>query len=79
MTKIGEPVQVAMLFRGKDVQPNAFLWNGHRYGVEQIYLVHKTRFGEVLRWHFTVATSGGAVAKLTFDTLSLAWQLEEMG
>lgn len=79
MTKVGESVQVAMLFREREVRPNAFLWNGHRYEVEHIYLVHKTRVGEALHWHFTVATTGGGTAKLTFDTLSLAWNLEEIG
>lgn len=78
MAKVGELVQVAMMFKGKEVQPHAFLWQGHRYDVEHIYLIHKTRIGEALRWHFTVATLGGATAKLVFDTLSLSWQLESI-
>jgi len=78
MTKIDQLVQVATLFRGTEVKPGAFLWNGRRYEVEHIYLVHKTRLGDVLIWHFTVGTSGGAVAKLLFDTASLHWQLESL-
>lgn len=74
MPAIDEPVQVAMLFRGQEVRPSAFLWHGHRYEVERILLVHKTRVGDVLRWHFTVAIPGGS-AILIFDTFSLAWQL----
>lgn len=75
MTDIDEHVQVAMLFRGAEVQPNAFLWNGHRYEVTRILLLHKTRLGDVLRWHFSVVITGGS-AELTFDTASLTWRLQ---
>ncbi len=77
MSDINEQIQVAMLFRGSEVQPNAFLWNGHRYEVERILLLHKTKLGDVLRWHFSVAITGGS-AELTFDTASLAWQLKSI-
>ncbi len=74
--EINEPVQVAMLFRGNEIRPHAFLWHGHRYEVQRVLLTHKTRVGEVLRWHFTIQTTGGGTARLIFDTLSLHWQLE---
>lgn len=79
MSDINEPIQVAMLFRGEEIRPAAFMWHGHRYEVDQVLLAHKTRLGDVLQWHFTVETQGGGVAKLAFDTLSLAWQLEAIG
>ena len=78
MTTIDEPIQVAMLFRGEEIRPHAFLWNGHRYEVRHVTLVHKTHIGDVLQWHFTVQTIQGSTARLAFDTLSLGWQLEEM-
>lgn len=65
-----------MIFRGEEIRPAAFVWNGRRYDVSRILLAHKTRVGEVLRWHFNVETAGGGVAQLSFDTLSLRWQLE---
>lgn len=77
MAEIGEQIQVAMLFRDDEVRPSAFLWNGHRYEVERILLLHKTRLGNVLRWHFSVAVAGGN-AELSFDTASLAWHLEKI-
>ena len=76
MTDVQENIQVAMLFRGQDVRPGAFLWNGRRYEVVRILLVHKTRIGEDLQWHFTVQMVGEGSAKLIFDTVSLNWQLE---
>jgi hypothetical protein len=79
MSDINEQVQVAMLFRAGEVRPAAFLWNGHRYEVSRVTLAHKTRLGDVLQWHFAVETKGGGVARLAFDTLSLAWQLEAIG
>lgn len=79
MSEINETVQVAMLFRAGEVRPAAFLWNGHRYEVTAVNLIHKTRLGDVLRWHFTVETTSGGTARLAFDTLSLSWQLEAIG
>lgn len=76
---VDESIQVAMLFRGNEIRPHAFLWNGHRYEVQTVTLVHKTQIGDVLQWHFTVQTVGGGTARLAFDTLSLRWQLEEIG
>lgn len=76
MNTIDEPIQVAMLFRGDEVRPAAFVWNGRRYDVIKILLAHKTRHGDVLRWHFAVETDGEATARLNFDTLSLRWTLE---
>lgn len=78
MPMIDAPIQVAMLFRGGEVRPHAFMWNGHRYEIERVLLAHKTRLGDILRWHFTVYTTGHATARLLFDTLSLSWQLEEL-
>lgn len=78
MTDIDEPIQVAMLFRGDEIRPHAFLWHGHRYEISRVLLAHKTRVGDILRWHFNVETQGGGVATLLFDTLSLQWQLEKI-
>lgn len=74
-TDIDETIQVAMLFRGEEIRPAAFVWNGRRYDVAKILLAHKTRHGDVLRWHFSVETNGGGHAELLFDTLSLSWRL----
>lgn len=79
MSNINEQVQVVMLFRSGEVRPAAFLWNGHRYEVTNVNLIHKTRLGDVLRWHFAVETKDGGTARLAFDTLSLNWQLESIG
>jgi len=77
-TNIDEVIQVAMLFRGEDIRPAAFVWNGRRYDVTRILLAHKTRHGDVLRWHFNVETSGNGQAELLFDTLSLSWRLNSL-
>lgn len=76
--QVDEQIQVAMLFRKGEVRPAAFLWRGQRYVVKLVHLVHKTRLGDVLRWHFTLSTETGESGRLCFDTLSLHWTLEEL-
>lgn len=78
MFEVNEPIQVAMLFKNGEVQPVAFLWNGYRYEITAVTIIHKTRIGDVLRWHFGVQTKGGGVARLAFDTLSLNWTIENI-
>lgn len=74
---VDESIQVAMLFRQGDIRPAAFIWRGQRYVVKNVHLIHKTRLGDILRWHFTLSTESGEAGRLCFDTLSLQWMLEE--
>jgi hypothetical protein len=61
----------------KKVYPEKIFWRGRVYQVKQIGLHHITRIGKTLKHIFSVVTDG-AFFKLSFDTETLFWTLEEI-
>lgn len=73
--EILEPISVWVFFKGGQVQPHIFFWNGRQIKIEKINLVHTTKNGQSPTYHFSVS-SGGNFYRLAFDLESLKWFLE---
>ncbi len=77
MLEIGEPVDVWVLFQKSKFQPSVFFWHGRQIKVEKINLVHTSKEGSNVFYHFSIS-SGGNFYQLKFDTNKLNWILEEV-
>lgn len=76
MVEIGEVINVWVLFKKNLVQPLYFLWQGRQIKVDKINLVHTSKIGSNLLYHFSIS-SGGNFYKLRFELPSMKWFLEE--
>lgn len=75
MLEIQEPIDVWVLFQKNKIQPSVFFWKGRQIKIEKINLVHTSKNGSSLFYHFSIS-SGGNFYRLTFDTKNLKWFLE---
>lgn len=75
MLEILEPVNVWVLFSGSKIQPHYFFWRGRQIKVEKVNLVHTSKDGSNIFYHFSIS-SGGNFYRLRFDTNKLNWTLE---
>ena len=75
MLQIQEPIDVWVFFKDNLIQPHSFFWHGRQIKIETINLVHTSKNGVSLFYHFSVM-SGGNFYRLRFDTGKLAWILE---
>ncbi len=77
---LDEPVSVIWIYNAKSrsMQPHRMSWNGQEYQLGKIDFWHKTRHGNTLVHHFSIADrEGQAYFKLALNTDSLQWVLEE--
>ena len=77
---LDEPISVVWFYNAKShsMQPHRMSWNGQDYLLGKIDFWHKTRQGDTLIHHFSIAdTLGQAYFKLALDTDSLQWTIEE--
>ena len=74
---INEPVRVLASFGPGGAKPLAFEWNGRRYAIEKVNLVHTVREGRELVYYFSVSDSMNYF-KLKLCTSQLHWSLEEL-
>lgn len=75
MLEINESIDVWVFFRGSLVQPHIFFWRGRKIKIEKINLVHTSKEGSAIFYHFSVS-AGGNFYKLSFDTKDIKWFLE---
>lgn len=77
---LDEPVSVVWFYHAKDrrMQPHRLSWNHQDYRLGKIDFWHKTRAGDTLTHHFSIADVEGQVYfKLAFNTDTLQWTIEE--
>ncbi|MFH0936787.1 MAG: hypothetical protein V1808_00650 [Candidatus Daviesbacteria bacterium] len=77
MVEILEPINVWVFFKKSLVSPYLFFWNNRQIKIDQINLVHTSKDGSSLFYHFSVS-SGSNFYQLKFDTAKLQWFLEEV-
>lgn len=77
MFSISEPINVWVLFKGREIQPYLFFWNSRQIKIDNINLVHTTKDGNRTLYHFSVS-SGGNYYRLKFDSNNLKWFIEEV-
>lgn len=75
MLQLLEPIQVWAFFEKGIIKPHIFFWNKRQIKVEKINLVHTTRNGDHLDYHFSIS-SGGNFYRLGFSPNELKWFLE---
>ncbi len=75
MLEISEAVNVWVFFKGSSIEPWCFFWNSRQIKIDKINLVHTSRDGNNMFYHFSVS-SGGNFYRLKFDTKKLNWLLE---
>lgn len=77
---LNEPVSVVFYYDAKTnhVQPYRLTWQNTDYQLGKIDFWHKTKIGDKLIHHFSIAdTEGRMYFKLGFDTSNLHWVVEE--
>lgn len=77
--KINEPVSVALVSdcKKRKVYPHLIFWRGRKYKIDKIGLHHFFRQGRTLLHVFSVV-SGNNFFRLSLNTNSLFWTLEEI-
>lgn len=75
--EINEPVNVWVFFKQNLIQPFAFFWRNRQIKIDKINLVHTSKNGSNLFYHFSVS-GGSNFYRLKFDSTSLKWFLEEI-
>lgn len=75
MLEILEPINVWVFFKGNSIEPWCFFWNKRQIKVDKVNLVHSSKEGSNIFYHFSVS-SGGNFYKLRFNLNSLTWNLE---
>ena len=77
MLKVQESINVWVLFKGSSIQPWCFFWKSRQIKVEKINLVHTSKQGANIFYHFSISSEGNFY-RLKFDTGKLNWSLEEV-
>lgn len=75
MIEILEPINVWVFFKKGIIQPYLFFWNNRQIKVDQINLVHTSKDGADVFYHFSIS-SGSNFYKLRFEIKKLKWLLE---
>jgi len=75
MLEILEPISVWVFFEKNLIKPHLFFWHGRQIKIDKINLVHTSKNGQNLFYHFSVS-SGGNFYKLKFDVSRMKWFLE---
>lgn len=77
---LDEPVSVVFYYNANNhhVQPYRLTWQNRDYKLGKVDFWHKTKIGDRLIHHFSIADSDGALYfKLALDTSTLHWKIEE--
>jgi len=75
MVKILDPINVWVFFKQSHIQPYLFFWRDRQIKVDTVNLVHTSKSGASLFYHFSIS-SGGNFYQLRFDSHELKWFLE---
>lgn len=75
MVDIREPINVWVFFEKNIIKPHLFYWHGRKIKIDKINLIHTSKNGSNIFYHFSVS-SGGNFYRLKFDTNKLNWMLE---
>lgn len=75
MLEINEPIEVSVLFKSNFIQPACFWWRSREIKVDQINLVHATKFSSSVFYHFSISAENNFY-QLKFDVANMKWILE---
>ena len=75
MLEIKEPINVCVFFKGNSIKPYTFFWNSRQIKIDKINLVHTSKDGSNVFYHFSVSSEGNFY-RLRFDVTKMLWILE---
>lgn len=75
MLEISEPINVWVFFKGNVIKPWCFFWKDRQIKVGKINLIHTSKNGASLFYHFS-CSCGGNFYRLRFDVGKLTWTLQ---
>lgn len=76
LRSVNQPVDLEAIFPAKAPypRPTGFLWQGRRYRVEKVHLVHERWEGATRLLLYSV-TASGALVQLRYDSGRARWYL----
>lgn len=77
MVEILEPINVWVFFKNNLIQPYLFFWRQRQIKVDQVNLIHTSKIGNNLFYHFSIS-SGNNFYQLRFDSTRLKWFVEKV-
>lgn len=75
MLEVNESIDVWVLFKKNLITPHSFFWHGRQIKIEKINLIHTSKNGATVFYHFSVS-SGGNFYRLRLDSGKMNWTLE---
>lgn len=75
MLEVLEPVNVWVFFEKNSFKVHTFFWRGRQIKVDKINLVHTSKEGGNVFYHFSCSAAGNFY-RLKFDTNKMNWFLE---
>jgi hypothetical protein len=72
--ELNDIVDVVVSFKANEVVPKFFKWRQKIYQVNKVHLVHTSREGQQLLYHFSVSDAVNYF-QLTFNSFNLSWRL----
>jgi len=76
--RIGEEITVLASFgMPYRIKPLSFTWSGRTIEVKEVTFTWKTKEGQKVLHHFS-ATDGSTLFELTFDSISLLWEIQSV-
>ena len=75
MLEIQESISVWVFFKNNSILPYSFFWKDRQIKVDKINLVHTSKNGAGVFYHFSVS-SGGNFYRLRFEVDKMKWFLE---
>jgi hypothetical protein len=75
MLQINEPINVWVSFEGNLIRPLVFLWRQRRIKIDTVNLVHTSKSGASVFYHFSVS-AGNNFYRLMLDSTKLKWTME---
>lgn len=77
MQEVGERVKVLASFAGFKITIHFFSWRGRTYKVSSMNLFHIEKDAQHQIYNFAVSAVGNTY-QLTFDPITLEWQLKDI-
>ncbi len=76
MTTINKKIEVGTVFKGGNIFPKWFLWDGRKYMVKKVNLVWQRAEGEALIHYFSVSDEANSY-EISFDAKAMTWRLNK--
>lgn len=74
---IGEPIQVGVVFKKGQLFPRWFIWNNHKYNIQQITYRWKDKQGQEERYFFSVS-DGVNIYQIYLNNKQMNWRLNKI-